>query len=59
MKGGRRRDGGGGLLWFVLPLILFVVLKTDILPQLARCKWWIDCGFISLNPTVMFFSPLF
>ncbi|KAK3139801.1 hypothetical protein QOZ80_5AG0390490 [Eleusine coracana subsp. coracana] len=40
MKGRRHesccKHGGGGALWLVLPLVLFVVLKTDILPQVAQ-----------------------
>lgn len=41
----RRRDqtkkhGGkcSGALWFVLPLTLLLVLKTDLLPQVTHCK---------------------
>jgi hypothetical protein len=42
MKQGRRgsKKHGSGLaaLWLLLPLLVLIVLKTNLLPQVARCK---------------------
>jgi hypothetical protein len=34
----KKHGSGAAALWLLLPLLVMIVLKTNLLPQVARCK---------------------